>query len=176
MFKRLLGLGVGALSLLTAACDNAPMTQSVYYNQQSTLHYLQYATIEGPLLVRVFGNPFVTGKDFLDRIVVEELENSVTFIKGVKMTPDPERAFHPEYRMIVVLGADKAVDANALCAGNDPRLDPPNTVPVRLVAVFCRRDELLSEVRGSIGPSASPEDPGFRRWMREIGKTLILPG
>ncbi len=176
MFKRLLGLGVGALSALTAACDGAPMTQSVYYNQHSTRHYLQYATAGGPMLLRVHGNPFVTGKAFLDRIVAAELESTVTFIKGVRLTTDPELALHPEFRVIMVLGADKAVDANALCAGQDPRLDPPNTTPVRMVTLFCRKDELLSEVRGSIGPSASPEDEGFRRWLREIGRTLLVPG
>ncbi len=176
MFKRLLGLGVGALSALTAACDNAPLTQSVYYNEQSARHYLQYASAGGPLLVRVFGNPFVTGKDFLDRIVAAELESSITYIQGVQLTVDPAAALRPEFRVIVTLGADKAVDANALCAGKEPLLDPPGTKPVRMVAVFCRREELLSEVRGSIGPSASPEETDFRRWMREIGRTLLSPG
>ncbi len=175
MFKRLLGLGVGALSALTAACDGAPMTQSVYIKPQGVMSYLQYATTEGPMLMRVHGNPFVTSQGFLDQIVAHELESTITYIRGVRLTTDPAQAFRPEYRVIVVLGADKALHVENVCAGEEPRLDP-TAAPSRMVTMFCRKDELLSEVRGSIGVSALPEDEGFRRWLREIGRPLLLPG
>lgn len=174
MLKRWLGLGVGALTALTAACDGAPMTQQVYYKGTGVTAYLQYAVTDGPLLVQVHGNPFVTSKPFLDDIVAKELESTITYIRGVRFTTDAEKAFRPEYRIIVVLGAHKALNAQSLCDGQAPRMDIEAN-PMRMVAVFCRKDELLSEVNGSIRTGASPEDQRFRNWLGQIGRDLINP-
>lgn len=175
MFKRLLGLGVGALSALTAACDGAPMTQQVYYKEHGVLSSLQYAVAEGPLWVQVAGNPFVTSQDFLNHQVTTELEKTITYIKGVHLTTDPAQAFRPEYRIVMVLGAHKALGGNTVCAGDAPRLDL-SADPIRMIAVFCRKDELLSEVNGSIAASASPDSPAFRSWIAQIGRDLLVPG
>lgn len=175
MLKRLLGLGAGAIAALTAACDGAPMTQQVYINEVGVRSYLQYSASPGPLLVVVHGNPFVTSKPFLDGIVAKELEASITYLRGARVTADPELASKPEYRIIMVLGAHKAVDGNVLCAGQPPVLDP-EADPMRMVTVFCRKDEVISLVRGSIGAQASPEDKRFRDWLRQIGRDLLTPG
>ncbi|MGE4526981.1 MAG: hypothetical protein AB7D00_01330 [Rhodospirillaceae bacterium] len=175
MFKRLFGFGVGALATLTAACDGAPMTQQVYYKEHGVLSSLQYAASEGPLLVRVFGNPFVTGQDFLDQLVASELENTITYIKGVRLTTDPAAARRPEYRVLMVLGAHKAQDGEALCRGEEPKFDL-TADPIRAVAVFCRKDERLSEVTGSVAAAASPDSERFRNWIGQIGRDLLVPG
>jgi len=175
MFKRLFGLGIGALATLTAACDGAPMTQQVYYKEHGVLSALQYAASEGPLLVRVFGNPFVTSKDYLDGVVASELEKTITYIRGVHLTTDPSLAHRPEYRVLMVLGSHKAQDGNALCRGEEPRLDP-TADPIRMLAVFCRKDERLSEVDGSIAAAAAPDTERFRNWIGQIGRDLLVPG
>lgn len=175
MLRRLLGLGAGAVAALTAACDGAPMTQQVYVNDHAVGNYLQYSSSPGPLLVVVHGNPFVTTKPFLDGIVAKELEASITRVGNAHLTTDPELAAKPEYRVIMVLGAHKAVDGDALCAGETPRLEP-EADPLRMVTVFCRKTEMISLVRGSIGPQSSPEDKRFRDWVRQIGRDLFVPG
>lgn len=175
MLRRLLGLGAGALAALTAACDGAPMTQQVYVNERAVGNYIQYSASPGPLLVVVHGNPFVTSKPFLDGIVAKELEASITRIANAHLTADPELAAKPEFRVILALGAHKAVDGDALCAGEPPRLET-GADPLLMVAVFCRKAEMISMVRGSIGAQASPEDKRFRNWMRQIGRDLFTPG
>ncbi len=175
MLKRWLGLGAGALAAITAACDRAPTTQQVYINDRAVGNYVQVSASPGPLLVVVHGNPFVTSKPFLDEIVAGELQASITFLRGARVTPHEELAARPEFRILMVLGAHKAVDGNALCAGETPRLDP-GADPMRMVSVFCRKGEVVSLVRGSIGAQASPDDKRFRAWLRQIGKDLLIPG
>ncbi len=174
MLKRWLGIGVGALTALTAACDGAPMTQQVYVKGNGVISYLRYAAAEGPMLVQVHGNPFVTSKPYLDGVVAKEFEDTITYIRGVHLTTDPEKAFRPEYRIIVVLGAHKALDGQSLCDGEAPRMDT-EADPMRMVAVFCRKTELLSWVNGSIRPDSSPDDTRFRNWLGQIGRDLINP-
>lgn len=175
MLKRWLGIGAGALAALTAACDGAPTTQQVYIKDQGVLSYLQYAAVQGPMLVVVHGNPFVTSKPFLDEVVAAELEASVTYLKGVHFTTDPALAFKPEYRIILVLGGTATVDGNRLCAGDPPALDE-KADPIRMTAVFCHRDDMFSWVSGSIGARSTPEDDRFRSWIRLIGRDLLNPG
>jgi hypothetical protein len=45
-----------------------------------------------------------------------------------------------------------------------------------MVTVFCRKTEMISLVRGSIGAQSSPEDKRFRDWVRQIGRDLFVPG
>ena len=174
MLKRWLGIGIGALTALTAACD-APMTQQVYIKGNGVISYLRYAAADGPMLVQVHGNPFGSNKAFLDGIVAKELEDTITYINGVHLTTNPEKALRPEYRVIMVLGAHKALDGQSLCVGEAPRMDA-EADPMRMVAVFCRKEEMLSLVHGSIHVGASPEDERFRNWLGQIGRDLLNPG
>lgn len=176
MFKRLFGAGVGVLTALTAACDNAPSTLHVYAKTENLMNYVQSVSAGGPMLVQVYGNPYAGGKDALDAIVAQELENSMTpRLRGFHTTTDPQLAFRPEFRMILVLGAEKAQSGNALCEGIAPKLDL-TADPVRMVAAFCFKSELLSQVNGSIGASNAPDGATFRQWVRQIGKELFQPG
>lgn len=175
MLKRWMGVGAGALAALVAACDGAPKTQQVYFKDPGVREYLQWATIEGPMLVEVHGNPFPTAKPFLDHVVAEELEASITYIAKVRLTTERALAVHPEYRVIVVMGAHKALDGQTLCVDTPPRMDP-GADPMRMVAVFCRREEMLSLVHGSIRIGDSPDDKRFRDWIGQIGRDLLNPG
>lgn len=173
MFKRLIGVGVGALTVLAAGCDSVPTTQQVYQDNNGLMSYVRYASAGGPMLVQVYGNPFAADPQRLDAVAAKELGAGLAQLGGVRLTTDAKAAPRPEYRVVMLLGADKAQDANALCASKDAVTADAAMRPSRMITVFCRKDELLSEVTGSIQPPAAPEDAGFRAWVRQIGTDLF---
>lgn len=172
--KRWLGLGLGCLSATLAACDGAPMSQRVYLGTAGVMESVRAAAAGSNLLVEVHGNPFAVGQEAVDAAVVETFQEALSGTAGVHMTSDPSQAARPDYRVVVVLGADPAQDGNALARGEIKPLRP-KADPVELVAIFRYKTDVLSEVRGSIGRPGSPEDTTFRKWLWRVGRDLLPP-
>jgi len=173
MFKKLLGVGMAAITTVVAACDGASTTQQVFRRHEDILSFVRDATIKGPMLVQVVGNPFSARQSQLDDIVVEEIEKTITEIRGVKFTTDPDAAAEPKFRMILVLGAPKTLSAASVCEDPLPTVEPIGD-KINMVAVFCHKDVLYSEVRGSMQTTATPDDKAFRKWVGQISRDLFL--
>ncbi len=173
MLKKILGAGLAVVSTVVAACEGAPTTQQVYRRHEDMVSILQDASMKGPVLVQVHGNPFVTGEQHLDTVITEELKRAVPRIRDLEFTTDPAVAGNPKYRVVLAMGALESQPGDALCEAN-AEITTETVDPIRVVAVFCVDDTLYSEVRGSIKASASPDDKGFRKWVGQIGRDLLL--
>jgi len=172
MLKKLFGVGAAAISTLIAACDGAPTTQQVYRRHDNVLSFLQESSAKGPMLLQVHGNPFVTSQEYLNDILAKELAESVTSLRGFSLTTDPAQSASGNARLVVVMGAKKSQSASDLCEGAP--IETSTDDPIQSVAVFCIREDLYSEVRGSMKLSASPDDKAFRKWVSQIGRDLLM--
>ncbi|MFA7430399.1 MAG: hypothetical protein WCZ23_09610 [Rhodospirillaceae bacterium] len=141
----------GAVALvagLTAACEDAPRSTTVYLRPQGIEPFLAGITAHGPLLVETMDTGFAEDRDVIGPMVASAV---VRGIQGrvVQATHEPGAASHPDFRVRVAFDAPEAFNPNRLCAGEVPASDTGRD-RLHVLAVFCQGEVLHAAVVGSV--------------------------
>lgn len=173
MLSRLARLGAGVLAALASACDG-PSTMTMQVHPSGSWDFMVYAAKDGPVLAEVRNNPFALPDQVVEEVVLGVMGSAITDYKTLAFTTDPRRAAHPEFRVVVLFNASSSADAKALCGGKTPGTTPPGGDDLLILAAFCSGVEVLSEVRGRVGKTDTPDDKRFRRLLFQVARSLFV--
>jgi len=169
--RSLLGLLAGLPGLLLAACEGEVPTTVIHYKQANLLEsLLVYASTSGPVLTIVHGTPFGSQKKETLNAVLEEFARTVSWRKTA-FTAEAATAPHPEHRVVVAFNAPESLDGRALCRGDHPATDA--NAPIRVRAVFCGNNEMISDVSGRLKTATGPGDQMFRKLLSQVARDLL---
>lgn len=168
VLRRIWGLGAAAAALLVGACDDAAVVQNYFVRGEGIDNRLVNATMSGPMLVRIHGNPFKVDQSTLEDAVVDRMGRAIQR-RVTRFTVDPAAAPQPDYRVVIAFGLPKGESGKALCGpeGSIPALEPAEGA-ITLRAAFCHKDTLWSDVGGHMPAAESPEDKTFRTLIRQM--------
>lgn len=168
VLRRIWGLGVAAAAMLVGACDDAAVVQNFFVRGVAVDNLLHNATMRGPMLVRVHGNPFKVDQSALDAAIVDRMSRAIQR-RITHFTTDPGTAPQPDYRVVIAFGLPKGRNGDALCGpeGSVPALEPPaDTITLR--AAFCHKETLWSDVGGRMPMVESPDHETFQTLIRTM--------
>ena len=148
-----------AAALILAGCSAGRVS---YVNVDSSYDPVQYARLPytGPLYVEVSGNPFAIPSDQMAKVVYEAIAPSNAAV-GNGQGPRLHYAFGPD-----------ATNFNLACsaAGTNGRINDRIT----MVAALCRgTGHALTYLSASIDGVTGPDDPRFRRFLRQATVQLF---
>jgi hypothetical protein len=129
------------------------------------------ADAKEPVLMTVVGNPFGMDQARLNALATAELSAGVTGMR-TEFTISPERAAAPDPRVVAVFNPLSDPDRDILCMAPDGITTGPGTGPVRIMAAFCRGDQVLGATRTESVVSG-PTDQRFRRLLWRTASTLF---
>jgi len=165
---------IGLPALLLAACDDGPKTVSHFSRPELIPSMLTSASTKGPALVVIHGSPFPERDEVTQTVVLETMMRAVTWRKTA-FTLNAAEASEPETRIIWAFGVADNLDARKLCRGETPPAASDDK-KIKVRAVFCARDQLLSDVSGSIKTVAEPQDAMFDTLISQVTRTLLDKG
>ena len=172
--RSLLGLVMALPGLFLAACEGeAPKTVIHFKRNELVESLFVYASKEGPVLAEVHGAPFPSRENETVEAVLGAFSRAVTWRK-VAFTNDRLVATRPGIRVVVAFNAPVSTDGRALCRGEIPAAGQASAGgEIRMQAVFCSKDELISEVSGKIKSVSSPEDKLFEKLAEQVARDLL---
>lgn len=134
--------------------------------------FLAYGAPEGEAQLDVQGTPFPKASpDSLAMAAARGFTGSVWHGPHVTFSTQA-RGARPGYRFILAFGASIQTSADALCDGS---ANFGGTVSSQAKLVFCADKRAYSEVTGSTGALAGPDDPAFRVWASAMMRALTPP-
>jgi len=171
--KTFLKACVSALPLMAAGCGEAPtVIQNYTKGEDIVWSMVQTASRKGPMLVEVAGNPFGGGDEQLNKIILGTMKGAIQK-RVITYTLDKTKASEPSFKITLLFGAPTTLNGNRICEGEWP--EPQyNMEKITLRAVFCSRDELLSDVEGFVQNVTSAEDAKFKLLIENVLRELIL--
>ena len=119
----------------------------------------------------VVGNPFAMDAARLDALVSSELAAGIRGM-STQFTTSAARAAAPDPRAVVVLNPVSEPAPGILCSAPEAVATAPATDRLRIVAAFCREDQVLRFVRTD-DAVAGPTDQRFRRLLWRTAKELF---
>ena len=170
--RNALRMAAAVLLPLLAACGDSPRVTSNYVRGPLVWSALVDAGKDGPVFVEIFGNPFDGGADAFGAKVRTRMgeairEREFTYIG------DPGQASNPNTHVKLFFGAPDNANGRRLCKGEDTKLtNDPEKLKVR--AVFCAGDDLLSDAQGWTTNVTSAEDKGFARLIGDLTRVLLV--
>jgi hypothetical protein len=129
------------------------------------------AAAEAPVLMTVVGNPFAMDQARLNALTSTELAEGISGMT-TQFTTSPERAATRDPRVVVVLNPIGDPAPEALCTAPEAIATGPATDRLRIVAAFCRGNQVLGFVRTE-DAVAGPTDQKFRRLLWRTAKILF---
>lgn len=129
------------------------------------------AAAEQPVPATVVGNPFAMDQARLNALVSGEMAEGIAGM-STQFTTSPERAAAPDPRVVVVLNPLSDPAPQTLCTAPDGIPTGPATARLRIVAAFCRGDQVLGMARTE-DAVAGPTDQRFRRLLWRTATTLF---
>lgn len=171
MLKRLFSVGAAVLAALTTGCGDGPTTMPGGYRSPATWSSLVAATVDGPLLVTVYGNPF-GGDDSQFRHQVAESMTDRVFGRRTTFTANRDLAPHPQFRAVIAFNTPADLGAHKLCSGQVPTAAHPGD-RLTVLGAFCQDDTLLASVRGWVGQVSGPSDKRFGLLMAQMTRELF---
>lgn len=171
--KGLWGVLLAGVGLVLGACDDAPKTNTYFVGGKGVENFLTYATQDGPMLVRIHGNPFQTPKPDVDRAILERM-NSAIQRRVVRFTDQEASAPQPSYRVNIVLNAPESMHGGDVCRGKIPETGP-GTDRITVRATFCIGEKLWVDVGGWLKEAEGPEDPKFLQLIWQLTNDMF-PG
>jgi hypothetical protein len=129
------------------------------------------AAAEEPVPITVVGNPFAMDQTRLNALVSTELAEGISGL-STHFTTSPERAAAPDPRVVVVLNPLSDPAPETLCTAPDAIATGPATDRLRIVAAFCRADQVLGFARAEDAVSG-PTGQDFRRLLWRTAKLLF---
>jgi len=177
----LLRRGAGRISIATSTavlvaavlsgCAGAP---SVSHRQRSDDSWNLASSLmgsSGPLLVEVRGNPFGVPEAQLADAVITEMKRAITWSGGARFTTDPAAAGSQDMRVVWMFNGGPG--GKPQCRGEGAGGGPESGGAVRINAVFCDDDYVISDVSGSVAATGGLADPVFAQLTRQVTLELF---
>ena len=133
-----------------------------------------YAAGERDLRVVIVGNPFRGERIAFERVVTDAMRGR-NHGQKTNFTTSPGPSARKEYRVVMVFNPQANLIGDKVCQG-DPLALPTTAgegTAVSLVAVSCRSDRSLAQVRGDIDTAAGPDDPIFGALVGQSTRALF---
>ena len=167
----------GAAALLLTACADTAVLDNSYVSDAYNPYLLSYAAKRGGMMTEIVGNPFAVNKEEVDRSVTDTFRDhhfgpELDFIATPSdvATGDEREAF----RVVVLF--NPAINANPARLCETPaRPQEPAPDRVAVLAAFCSTDTRVTSATGSVTGVTSPDDPAFKRLMRQLALELFPP-
>ena len=156
---------VGLIGLLLLGCGRG--TDPDAQNQARRA----LAAAEEPVLLVLEGNPFEMDEARLNGLVSHEIAAGVSGMR-TSFTTSPAAAAAPEPRLVVILNPQSEPAPATACTAPGSVATAPASEPLRIVAVFCRGDEVLGATR-SEAVVGGPIDQRFRRLLWRTANQLF---
>jgi hypothetical protein len=115
-----------------------------------------------PVLLVLEGNPFAMDQARLNGLVSAEMAAGISGM-STQFTTAADRAA-PEPHLVVILNPVSEPGPATLCAAPASVATAPASEPLRIVAAFCERDQVLGTARTE-DAVAGPTDQRFRRLL-----------
>ncbi len=172
--RSVIGLILGLPGLLLAACEGEVPKTVVHFKRTELVESLfVYASKEGPVLAQIHGTPFPSRENETVEAVLEAFTRAVTWRK-VAFTNDPLIAIRPAIRVVLAFNAPASTDGRSLCRGEVPEFANDTAGgEIRVQAVFCSKDEMVSEVTGRIKMVSGPGDKLFVKLAEQVARDLL---
>jgi hypothetical protein len=154
---------VGLIGLLLLGCGRG--TDPDAQNQARRA----LAAAEEPVLLVLEGNPFETDQARLNGLISHEMAAGVS---GMRTSFTTSAAAAPEPRLVVILNPQSEPAPATACAAPGSVATAPAREPLRIVAVFCRGDQVLGATR-SEAVVGGPIDQRFRRLLWRTANQLF---
>ena len=165
-------LGV-ALAALTACSSDPTVVSPTNFYAAYTPTVLNYAATRGGMLTEITGNPFDVPQEDLDRAITEAMRGA-HFGPTIDFITVPPEDYKVPYRVVMVFDAAQGHTEAKLCR-SEHGITPQTGDRVRVHAALCAKESPLTAVSGSIAEADGPDDPRFRRLIRQITTNLFPP-
>lgn len=172
MFRKLASAALLSLPLMLGACEEQPSVWSTYTKPSGTWQYMEYASVKGPMLLWVKGNPYDMSKDALDQSLATMMGPFVTG-REVQFTTDAAAASAPNFRTFLLFNLPESANARLICKGEIPAAVEPGQHH-SIHGVFCNRDGLLSSVRALTRKDVGVEDQFTKAVIKGIVNSLYV--
>lgn len=133
---------------------------------------LQFFNGDKEMLVDVVNTPFNEERVATAREIAQSMRGKneaarIDFVGAAgSETPD-------ETRILVAFHTDTADSGSRYCGGVSPANQVQGTGPVRMLMVYCKRDEFMSSVRAEVDGASSVDDPAFQQMLALATRRLI---
>ena len=165
-------LGFALLSATACSSDPTVLSPTNFYAAY-TPTVLNYASTRGGMLTEITGNPFDVPQEDLDRAITQAMRGA-HFGPTVDFITTPPEDYTVPYRVVMVFDAAQGHTEAKLCR-SEPGIKPQTGDRVRVHAALCAKESPLTGVSGSIVEADGPDDPRFRRLIRQITTNLFPP-
>lgn len=169
VMKSISALAIGALTLVLGACSQVVLYKVVGPQRYSEGEY-DNAAKNGEIRTVIVGNPFGVAQGDLDRAVTRAMTGA-PYGPVARFTTSPSGS--APYRVVMAFNAPPALNAKTLCAPNPTAAGPAGNSGVRLFAVFCLDDVVLSESYGRVSGLSGPDARGFQALVSQVTTALF---
>jgi hypothetical protein len=162
-----------AVTAVLAGCADRPET-SASYRSPDARAFAESAMAIGPMLVEIQGRPYAEPPEQIDRAVLTDMSQALSWTASPRLTTDPAATKVPS--MVVTMTFNGGVvDANAQCRGESTGGEPQPQGAVQVAASFCGSGAMISNTVGRIDASSGVDDPQFARLMAQVARDLFPP-
>ncbi len=163
-----------AFTIILAACDEGPATNTRFMHPSGSQEFLIAATRnQGALYLEVSGQAFAAASD-LEADLAATIGTAIQS-RVLTVTTDAATAENPNDRLLLLFNAPAATAILTIC--EDPAAGGPaqSDGRVEVLAAFCNGKRLISAVNGWAGNAEGPDSPRFRQLIRQTARDLFKP-
>ena len=160
-------------AMVLGGCDEGPASVS-HFDRGAVWSTFAESVKEGPALVRIHGDPFSGSRDFLVSTVLKAMGQAIQKRK-TRFTTDPKSAPRPDYRVVLAFNPPVSLDGRRLCQGDKPA-SAVEEGKINILAAFCVKAELYSEVTGWVRNVEAPDSERFGKLISQVTRDLLDRG
>ncbi len=162
---------VSAVPLFLSGCSDGPAVVTNYHKGEIVWELATSAGKDGPIFVEIHGNPFGGGELQVQSTILSTMSKAIQK-RVFTYTLDKSEARTPDAKVAILFGAPINLNGNRICEGDRP--EPTYDMEkITIRAVFCSRDELLSDVEGWVKNVSNPDDKSFKTLIEVVTRELI---
>lgn len=150
------------VALGLSGCVGAPTTYGETVRSNYTPGLFGYGAGGRDLWTQFRGDPFGMGDEAFQAAMIDILARYPPRPQPAYYTTDPDENADTDFRVVFLFDPPIAFINSQICRLplELPRGDG-SAKPLRAAAAFCRKEGLLTAVRGSLDPAEGPDDPAF---------------
>ncbi len=178
MLRMKIGLSAAIAGLLLAGCANTATVGGPYkvYGDRFSPRYshgdLQFFNGDREMLVNVVNTPYNEDRSTAAQNIARSMrgKNEATYINFTSAagpeTPD-------QTRIVVAFHTETSDSGSRYCGGSTPTTQARDDGTVRMLMVYCKRDEFMSSIRAEVDGADGISDPKFQQMLALATKRLI---
>ena len=133
---------------------------------------LQYFNGDKEMRVDVVNTPFAEERSAAASTIAQSMRGK-NEAGRIDFTSAPGPATPQQTRILVVFHTESADSGSRYCANPIPTSQTTGVGTVRMLMIYCKRDEFMSSVRAEVNGASSISDPSFQQMLALATKRLI---